>query len=212
VKNTLSIAALVLVALVSSAQTAHAGLIDWMQEWSGPGPFGSKVPGALVTACPGLFQVDSVAEQNKRCYFFDTRRLVASDNDNFPVKVVTFFVDVGVTYRIRRAVTLGVGAGFMTADGKESAARPTITAPRATFEPVTLAAQLFRVKEQTLSLDNNFWRRLVHVPKIYMRGNFILGQLNGKDLGVNKSKYDRTNEYVISRGLILDFGELILHQ
>ena len=210
-KSTLSLAALVLMVLLSSAPPANAGLIDWMQEWSGPGPFhwGGSV---LVTRCPGPFQINNQREQNKPCFFVDTRRFIAIDGDNFPVKVTSFFADVGVTYRLRRAVSVGLGAGFMTADGNETATRPTITAPRVVFEPAVLLAQLFGKPEQAFTGNSTFWDRLVHVPKIYMRGNFILGRLNGADLGVSGTSYDRTNEYVISRGLLLDLGELIFKQ
>jgi hypothetical protein len=210
VKRTLIVAALAVMALMSSIQPAQANILDWMQEWSGPGPFREGGSG-LFTWCRFNYNAEKESDQNEHpCLFFDLRRLVAVDKDNFPVQVTAKFLDVGWTWRVRRPLEVGVGVGMMSAEGNKTAVRPTITVPRVVVKPALLVAELLPVPKDLLFNTNRKPSRLFHIVKLYVRGNFILGQLNGQDLGVNRSSYNRTNEFVLSRGLLIDLGELLV--
>lgn len=215
-KRTLIVATLAVMGLMSSTRPAQANILDWMQEWSGPGPFdfGGHV---AVTKCRALFDATNERSQNEHpCLFVDFRRLVPDEKygkDNFPVRVTATFLDAGWTWRLRRYAEIGVGAGIMTAAGSKTAVRPTITFPRIVIEPVTVFVKLFNIKDDAYLLNvEPIKTRLYHTFKFYARGNFIAFNLNGDDLGVSGTNYSRTFEYVVSRGLFVDVGELFFPQ
>jgi hypothetical protein len=173
-----------------------------MQEWSGPGPFHEGAVPLDATFCTKMYsQTDEDAQTHAPCWFVDFRRLVTSDDDNFPVKVKTYFVDVGPSVRLRRSVEVGVGAGLMWATGNKTAYRLTFVTPRIVIKPALFVAGLF-----SSEADRSRW---LHVVKFYIRGNFIGGRLTGDDLGVSGTSYDRTFEYVVSRGFLVDLIELL---
>lgn len=225
-KSTLSIVALVFMALISSVRPAQADWLDWMQEWSGPGPFHEGGSG-LFTWCHHPFSNLQSDQNTQPCTFFDVRRLVTDEPDdgqhlkghteNFPVKVTAVIVDIGASWRLRKAIDIGVGAGLMTATGNKTAVRPIFTAPRVVIQPAVIVGYLLKKHDQSMFVENPTWsewswKRLLHAPKFYVRGSFIGCNLTGDDLGVPGTTYDRTFEYVVSRGFYIDIAELLTPQ
>src|SRR6185295_9519946 len=133
-KRALTVCALVLVAIAATPRPAQAwALWDWMQEWSGPGPFTGDHPMVLYCSRPRLLPP---GDPRPPCWFVDVRQLVADENDNFPVKVSVKFFDVGRSWPVqvgplRESVEAGIGVGLMVAAGDElkgvkTALRPTL--------------------------------------------------------------------------------------
>jgi len=205
-KSALTSLALVLVALVASVQPAQANIWDWMQEWSGPGPFTSNGKVWLSTFCLADFKGGST--DNARCYFVDVSYLDAEATKNFPASTTAHFFDFGVSWRLRRSIAVGVGAGLMTVHANDGAKKFTVTAPRILVEPVALGRELFAGHGSVKAVnwgDNPWW----HVLKFYAEGRVIVGHLSGDKLGVPNTDYNRTNEFVMSRGLMVDLGEFV---
>jgi hypothetical protein len=213
-KRVVPLAGLVLVAVMGSPQPAYANLWDWLQEWSGPGPFhtGGSV---LGTVCPGDGGVTRPYEpgSNTPCFFIDFRRFIPEKGDNFPTKVEVTAYDFGLTWEVRRPVEIGIGLGAIVATGNgKTATRLTVSAPRIAVKPVLLLGDLFGAA--------GYWdthpraRRFASVLKWYARESVITGRLKAEDLGVSaeRSSYNRTNEPVASAGFLIDIGELIRPQ
>ena len=229
-KRKLGLAVLVVVASLSSVRPVGAGIIDWMQEWSGPGPFNQRpfwrpleVGNAMYTRCPKNFQIASVEAENRPCVFFDYRGLETPHdedpqtfNKNFPYRATAELVDVGLSWRVRRSIEFGLGAGVMFASANEQTVfRPTLMPSRLLIEPAALAREIFVGLKgsggpRNLSLRSTSWSDkcpLWHVVKFYVTGNVILGPLSGESFGVSGTNYDRRSEFVVSRGFIVDIGE-----
>ena len=209
-KSALNVSALVLVALMASARPAQANWWDWMQEWSGPGPFESR-GNALWTACTKPYDASDQKVQNDNpCFFIDTRSFVTKAKDNFPVQVTANFLDAGLTWRVRRPVEIGLGVGLMVATGSKTATRLTLTGPRVVLKPVLLVSELLHTNPKLFDYESHpRVSRIAHILKFYVRGSVIAGHLTGDDLGVPLSDFDRKFEFVLSRGFLIDFGELL---
>jgi len=218
VRKVLTIGVLVLI-LMTVARPAEA-LWDFLQEWSGPGPFYGKH--AMVMAnlrCEDGYATSTATGTGAPwCVFSDYRDLETKPNENFPIAVRVRFLDVGVKSKLRiwkfqQSIEGGVAVGLMLASGDEDAGgknalRLTVTAPRVVVMPALLLAESFG--RGTLG-DRAWWKRLLRVPKLHLGGTFIVGRLDAEALGVDptRSDYRRNNEYVLSRGIVLDFGELL---
>jgi hypothetical protein len=219
VKSALTLATVTLVALIASARPADANILDWMHEWSGPGPFDGKYPVIMLPVCKQPFRaLDSLVDDPK-CFFLDIRGLVAEKNDNFPVKVDVTFVDFGRTWRLQtsklqRSMEVGIGAGFMVATGDKNhggktATRFTVTAPRVVVKPVLLIAELFGSDGPRIEKLNARSHGLASAVKLYIGGTVTTSPLDADDLvSGSASTFHRKAEYVLSRGLVIDFREL----
>jgi hypothetical protein len=210
-KRGLTLSAVATATWLVSVQPAHAGLIDWMQEWSGPGRFAGYWPIPTVTWCPRPYQPASESVQNQHpCFFFEYRHLTAVDGDNFPLKVTAQIYDGGLSWELRRSLELGFGLGILRAGTDVAdATRFTISAPRVAIKPLLLFAEVGGF--DAASAENARKRRWLSFMKVYTSMNLIGGRLKAEDLGVSasQSSYDRKNEWVPSFGVLIDVGELI---
>jgi hypothetical protein len=207
-------AAPALIVLLMWTRSGEASVMDWMQELSGPGPFTSRL--ALTTKiCPSLLpgSPDPDTENTPRrrdqpCLYFDVHRLTTHDeapDDPFGrVKVVT--VEFGPTWRLWRAVDIGVGAGIIQfhSHGIETT-RITIVAPRVEVKPILLFGPA------------GFWnshpkvRKTASVLKLQARDFVIVGRLQAQDFGASPAnvRFDVRNDRVTSAGLLFDLSELV---
>ena len=217
-KKALTLGVLVLT-LTTVARPAEAHIWDWLQEWSGPGPFSSKQPMVMGSFCSDAYFSAAAADRRApSCVFFDYRDLKTEANDNFPIGVRVRFWDVGVkrklaAWRLQESIEGGVAVGLMLASGDEdaggkSAVRFTVTAPRVEVMPMVLVAELFGNDDFADRARRNRWLRVL---KMHLGGTVIVGPLDAEALGVDRTRsdYSRNSEYVLSRGFVLDFGELI---
>ena len=227
-KRAVIVGILVWAAMLGSARPAAAGLWDWMQEWSGPGPFTSKTkPPIMVNFCPDDYRIaEPSPSKTPKCLYFDVRYLDAEANDNFPVKVSVTMVDVGITnklrvWRLRDSVELGYGLGFLHASsdagvasgsgvpiGNGSLTRLTVTMPRLLVKPLLIVPEV--LGHSDFSANHPGWRSVLSIPKGYVSGTLVVGRMDGNDLGVPTEvrQYSENLEYLLSRGVFLDFGEL----
>jgi hypothetical protein len=204
--------------LMAAAQPAEAHMWDWLQEWSGPGPFSSNQPMLMGSLCSPNYVVTAASVDAPSCPFVDYRDLKTEANDNFPIEVRVRFLDVGVkrklaAWRLKESIEGGVAVGLMVASGDEdaggkSAVRFTVTAPRVVVMPVLLVNELFDGRIFGSRAHEKSWLRIL---KLHLGGTVIVGPLDAEALGVDRTRsaYSRNSEYVLSRGFVLDFGELI---
>jgi hypothetical protein len=209
-------ACLLVVGLLVMARSADAHIWDWMQEWSGPGPFDGVHP---------VVQVDcllSGTPQRETCFFIDYRHLETvkdpskSTYDNFPIKVDLKIVDVGLTHAIKigrldESIRAGAGVGFLIATGDKDQGgkrmiRPTIVFPRFMVQPAMAIAELL---DKTPA--GGWQKRALKIVKFHVGGELLVGPLNAESLGVSPSlsTFDRHAEYVLSKGMVIDLGELL---
>jgi hypothetical protein len=219
VKRTLLPLLLLGLLLIPSRPASASGFWDWMQEWSGPGAFGGLQPMLMVNLCPREYYERDVGEAPS-CIFVDMRRLRAEQSDNFPVRVTVRMFDVGVTTKmriskLRQSLEIGYGFGFLSAEaaqvgslGGKTMNKITITAPRASLKPLLAIAELADVEGLN---GRSFKRRLLSVPKVHLGATIVLGTMDSPQLGVplNVNDFSNSNEIVLSRGIMLDFGELL---
>ncbi|MEQ1912598.1 MAG: hypothetical protein ABMA15_27510 [Vicinamibacterales bacterium] len=210
-----------LLLLVPSRSAQASGFWDWMQEWSGPGPFVGKGhhPPILVNLCPEEYRAVGSPADSRSCLYFDLRRLETDANDNFPVPVSVTLVDVGVTtkahvWRLRDSVEVGYGVGLMRATsgelgtlGGKTMTKFTFTVPRVTVKPLIAIVEIADRDQQQ---GRSTARKLLSVPKAFLGASVIAGTMNSEQLGVPDGVHHFSNswEVVLSRGIFFDFGEL----
>jgi hypothetical protein len=226
-KHRLALALMVVVALGTSVRPADAKIWDWMQEWSGPGPFthAHNFPLPMFTICQKDYRELSIRQQVAQkketpfCLFVDIRRLVAQkDATRFPVRVSATFVDVGITnkaelWRFHDSLELGLGIGFMHASadrdgdvGGKSINRITATGPRVVAKPLLAFAELIKRSPKS---NHNIWFRILSAPKAHL-GATVVFAMSADRLGVYDEayKFGGPLEYLVTRGIMVDIGEL----
>jgi hypothetical protein len=153
VKKTPVIALLIL-AIVGWSHRADAGLADWMQGWSGPGPFNRR---SLPITFGSLDQPSfDISAEHKLTSYIDFRRLRTDPEDNkFVIPVNATRLDFGISrsfliLRLQDSVQGGIGAVILGADGDrdrggKQATRLTLTPARITIKPaVAITEAIFR--------------------------------------------------------------------
>jgi hypothetical protein len=113
-------------------------------------------------------------------------------------------------WKLQESIEGGLGVGLMVASGDEdaggkSALRFTVTAPRLVLMPALLVNELISKK---VTGKHKVWLRIF---KAHLGGTFIAGRLDAEALGVDRTRsdYSRKWEFVLSRGVVVDLGELI---
>jgi hypothetical protein len=196
---------------------ADAKLWDWMQEWSGPGPFSANLPMWLWSVCPK--DKSLAAPDDPPCFYLAANRLKSPDDgtDNFPIAVTAHFFEIGMTRNlalgpIKRAIQGGAGVGVLLAyadkdKGGKTMVRPYVMAPRVTLKPVVAVLEL-----RHKPVPDEGWAKLLHVVKVQIGAGVIIGPFGPENLleDPTRSTFKRRKaEYVLSRGFALDFGELV---
>lgn len=223
-----AVASMVLFAPVA----AHANIWDWIQELSGPGPLHGR-GNVLTTLCPGALRgpfnkehpatVESIppdgAFDKRPCFFADLRRLQNHrdekdlDRDNFPAAVNLTAYDFGVTWQFGpgRPLELGTGVGLAVFRGRPDGASIMTTTPRFTVTPV-------RGVVTPLALVPAWQRnRFARILKFHAGWILIPGTIDATDFGVplgtgpGQSLFSEPNDWVFSKGFLIDLGELIRH-
>src|SRR5262249_19590211 len=127
----------VLLASTVSVKPARADWWDWLQEFSGPGPFhanykNSFPPNTLVTLCPGNGDINGRPHMTIRdakakipCVYVDFRNLINSPDqkvggDNFPNQVKIVAYDFGVAFDLEQRIQVGAGLGFMHLNSQDT--------------------------------------------------------------------------------------------
>lgn len=211
------VAAAICAALLAYPGRADAGIWDWIQELSGPGPSGAR-PGKniLSTFCfggDGRFKprprvtataTSTGAFNKKPCLYADYRRFDNEDDDNFPADVTLSFYDVGPTWELLQEgqIEIGVGMGAMRSESNDvNNTQFTITLFRFTIQPLSLVP----------GWERNRW---LSILKAYYRVTLIPGTIDATDFGVplgsgpGQSTFSTDNDRVRSAGFIVDVFEL----
>ncbi len=201
--------------------SARANFFDWLQEMSGPGPFDSKEGAYLFTLCPtnltsGIFQDPGLKAEpgfdKKPCVFLDRRNLKYDGKGEFPAAVGLLTYDAGLAWRMasyrRLSIGVGVGTAKFTGRGDVKRERLTLTLPRVEAMPLALLAPLFFGPEKTEKLARSRWLRVV---KYHAGFVFIPGSVDSTTFGVpmEEKNFSRGHEFLFSRGVFIDFGELV---
>jgi hypothetical protein len=191
--------------LIGGWQSAEAGLIDWMEELSGPGPF-TGYGGITATICdfresPGALRLG----QTKPCFFVDYRHLRTREKDDASEfgKVRANAFDFGVSWQLFRFLELGAGGGVILFDGNKDPARPTLTFARLAIKPVLLMIPYDCWEE------HQTWAKWASVVKLYFKEGIILKNVNAGDFGVapGASTFDVDYDKVTSFGVMFDVTE-----
>lgn len=221
-----SIAVLVIGTVLWSVQPAYANLWDWLQEFSGPGPYHARFPNFMADLCPDdgallrdfqvkkqdLARSEGDEGQHVTCFFADLRFFANNDNDNFGVKKVHVdIIEVGASARLHRAISLGFGGGLMRISTPDHTAyKGVLTGPRLIVKPFLLYG------------SNSFWQKsparqrwyyLLGSIKYYVKEDVALGHVRGKDFGLQPGdanfNFDVQNDRVASTGFIVDVTDLV---
>ena len=121
-RRNVPLVSLVLILIMGFPRPAKANLWDWVQEYSGPGPFHGHYYNSMSALCPGkitgadnsekrVLNTPYRPDRDNTCIYFDYRNFNNEDDDNFPASVSTKFYEVGVSARVHRAVEIGFGLG-----------------------------------------------------------------------------------------------------
>ena len=210
-RRTFSLVGLILIALTAAPRSAEADIWDWLQEFSGPGPFHTRVGNVTFKTCPGTFlgkhswDVPYNPEdpsKNPACLYFDVRTFENRDDDNFGTKVKADVYEVGFERRLHSAIALGFGGGAIHFSGSGiSTTKFVLTVPRVEMTPLLLLR------------SNDYWRshpvrrKAASLLKYYVRENIVVGTLKSGDFGLKSSAFDVTNDRVASTGFVVDVSE-----
>jgi hypothetical protein len=163
--------------VMAPAQPAAAGFWDWLEEFSGPGPFtGYTITG---TACfDGDFlafdTTPSTSSTPIGCIYADKSwfQVDADPHQGYPEVSLTLF-DIGAGLRIAGGLDLSAGfgyVGFFTNENNDPAPgnRMTITPIRIVARPIVLLG------------SRNRWAGVLNV---HWKQTFIPGSYSGDDFG-----------------------------
>ena len=214
-RRAFSLVGLFLIALTAAPRSAEADIWDWLQEFSGPGPFHTRNLNLMVPCTnevgvrsEALPQVDP--SNPKPCWYIDYRSFKNNtDQDNFKAgKVELHVFEVGGSVRLHRAIDVGFGGGAMFFNTEKGGkfVRGVLTVPRVQITP----AMLFG--------SSGFWsghqsrgKTLLKSVKYYLKENIVLGPLDAERFGLSasQSNFKVTNDRVFSCGFIIDFNEAV---
>jgi len=220
-KRNVPLLGLVLVLIVGFPRPAKAGLWDWVQEWSGPGPFHGSWYNSMWALCPGkitgadnsekrVLNTPYRPDRDNTCIFFDYRNFKNEDDDNFPASVSAKFYEVGVSARVHRAVEIGFGLGavHLSSESGGNAVTETkmvLTVPRVAIKPILFFG------------PPSFWeshhtqRKIASILKFYFKENIIVGEMTAADFAVDPTvnSFRAKNDHVASLGFNFDVTELL---
>ncbi len=189
---------------------AHASFWSWLEELSGPGPFGGYmfsftvacVQGDQVKACPVtdrdtpqriVVRLGRFTSKADRPRFKD---LPASDADNqgdvhvMPVSGLWLF-------RLHRSLEAGPGIGFMrvSGDGFDAFSKVSLTPLSATFTPFALCKDLAK-------------SRWAYVLRVELDTSYFPQGFKGVDFNNNRTTFDSGPEFLTRAGVVFDVGAL----
>ena len=203
-RHLIHLAGVWLVVVIMSAQPTEAGIIDWLEELSGPGPFSNPFGfGPTATICPTRDSLNGRTYSPNNwfpCYYAEYHRFRTVEDDNFFPRVSANFVDFGFTIEVRPQIEIGAGLGWIDFDsGDQSTTRFSITLVRVAVQPLHFVNGLS---------GTDLRSRIAGALKVYVRETLIPGTLTGADFGAS-SEFRARNDKITSMGLLIDFGELL---
>jgi len=222
-----TVAVLVFGAVLWSVQPAYANLWDWLQEFSGPGPFHDRYfgtdlmfdfcqaplgRGPLLTDFNVPTEVNSLGQTVPKpvtCLFVDEHNFANEDKDNFGVANV--HVDTyegGVSARVHRAVSLGLGGGLMRINTPgHTAYKGTLVLPRVVIKPALLYGT------DAFWSSHPWWYMVIGSVKYYVKLDVVVGNVKGEDFGLKLGDpnfdFRTRHERLASAGFIIDLGNVI---
>ena len=221
-KRLFSVTLVMLGTLLWSVQPAYASLWDWLQEFSGPGPYHARLPNWMIDVCqqpigrgPLLsdFEVTDASRQSDpkpvTCVFADVRFFANDDNDNFGVKNVHVnSYDFGASAPLHRAVSLGFGAGLMNITTPASSTNKfVLTAPRVVIKPLLLYGT------NDFWSGHKVWYAVLGSVKYYLKEQIVVGHVRGEDFGLKVGdpnfNFNTQNERLASTGFIIDLSPAV---
>jgi hypothetical protein len=196
--------------LATWPSTAHASFWSWLEELSGPGPFGGYMFSFTVAcvrddtlkACPVgnedtrqtiVVRLGRFTSKADRPRFKD---LPASDADNqgdvhvMPVSGLWLF-------RLHRSLEAGPGIGFMRVSGNgfDAFSKVSLTPLSATFTPFALNKDLAK-------------SRWAYVVRLELDTSYFPQGFNGTDFNNNRTTFDSGPEFLTRAGFALAVGAL----
>jgi hypothetical protein len=225
-KRAKTLIGIVLAATLASAAPAEAGFWDWLQEFSGPGPFSTGATLNTMFPCPEKVKVSSETldrfnpEAPTTCFFLDHRSF---DNTQQPDdfgkikpedlgvgKVELHILEGGFSRRVHPAMEVGFGGGVMwIASRGQVSTKVVLTAPRVIVTPAMLFGRPAFWNERGDSKKEAL-KKALKIVKFYAKMNIVAGDLDAADFGLSPSESSfKTNwERVASTGFIIDANEL----
>ena len=204
---------LLLVAISMWPARADAGWLAWLEELSGPGPFGGYVFGAPVVClkngepanCWGLGSAEArqriVVRFGKFRSLDDKLRfkdLPASDPHNTdPVRVLP----ISALFTVRtanRVVEAGVGAGLMRFSGEDFSSfyRFTVTPVNMSVRPLLL-----------IDTDSATLKRVLGVLRAELDTTWVAKGFKGTDFGNPRTTFKTGPEFLTRVGIVIDVGD-----
>lgn len=188
---------------------AHASLLSWLEELSGPGPFRGTmvsltvacVRGDELKACPAGDKntQQTVVVRLGRLTTYDAPRfkdLPATDADNLG-KVHVIPVSGLWLFRVHRSLEIGPGIGFMRVSGNgfDAFSKLSLTPLSASFTPFAL---------------NSRWSdsRWAYVLRLEFDSSFFPQGFNGRDFNNPRTTFDSGPEFLTRTGVVFDLGAL----
>ncbi len=217
--------AVVAIASLAVPQTAHAGILSWLDQLSGPGPFVvfdasfgvwcSQKPAELsqtsaeqmtVSGRWGCQSTVSLEEPNLTWYLtggagfaLDNPLDYGTGVDKPPVR----FVKVGTSldYTVHRTVDIGAGVGVLYFNGPRF---PNFA--RLYVEPVRLGFRPFLLNSSDVLTSR---QKRLGAFVLYLHWNILTGTLEGRTFGAPSDPFRARNELDRKEfGLAIDFGRL----
>ncbi len=197
--------------------TAHAGILSWLDQLSGPGPFvvfdvsrgvwcSQKPRTEVITGRWGCQSTVELEEPNVTWYLtggagfaLDNPLNYGAGVDKPPVRFVK--LGTSVDYTVHRLVDIGAGVGVLHFNGPRF---PNFT--RLYVEPVRLGFRPF-----LLNSSGNLTSRQKRLGAfvVYVNWNILTGTLEGKTFGAPSDPFRARNELDRKEvGLAIDFGRL----
>jgi hypothetical protein len=196
------------------AAFAQLDIIDWLSEFSGPGPFSGHI-GQSVSVRALCIKDDEQGNHHADTCFFDdmderikllvgvTFSFTSSDHARFSNTTATDSLnglpinasrlEVTYSYRVSPMLDVGIGAGALvfTGDGFSNQVHPIITPVQMTFVPLGILRKGAGLK----------WGRVV---KLQFADRYVLGDINAKaDFG-STSNYLTHGEFNPAFTVFLD--------
>ena len=210
--------AVVAIASLAVPQTAHAGILSWLDQLSGPGPF-VVFDASFGVWCSqdltkprggagrwGCQSTVSLEERNLTWYLtggagcaLDNPLDYGTGVDKPPVR----FVKLGTSldYTVHRTVDIGAGVGVLYFNGPRF---PNFA--RLYVEPVRLGFRPFLLNSRGPLTPR---QQRLGAFVLYVNWNILTGTLEGRDFGAPSDPFRARNELDRKEfGLAIDFGRL----
>lgn len=211
--------AVVAIAIASLAvpQTAHAGILSWLDQLSGPGPFvmfdasygvwcSQESKTEIIAARWGCQSNVSLDQPNLTWYLtggagfaLDNPLDYGTGTDKPPVRIVR--LGTSLDYTIHRMVDIGAGAGVFYFNGPRfpNFARLYVEPLRLGFRPLLLTSRGGLTPRQ----------KRLGAFVLYVNWNIVTGTLEGRTFGAPSDPFRARNELDRKEfGLAIDFGRL----